>query len=272
MFENEDLVTEVTENVEETATEETVEEIPEVEAEEVITEEKPPKKMFSEEEVHQMMGERVARERRKMQRENEAKYGRLENALRAGTGKQTVEEITNELETFYRNQGVDIPQRPAFSQKDVEVLAAADAKEIIELGYDEAVAEANRLNAMDMKEMTERDKAVFVKLVDHINDTRAGRELEKIGVHKDVYGSEEFKEFASKFNSKTPITEVYKIYNSTKPTKEFKTAGSLKQTAKADGAVKEYYSPEEAAKFSVDDFNKNPALYEAVCKSMSKWK
>ena len=47
MFENENLVTDVTENVEETATEETVEEIPEVEAEEVVTEEEPQKRMYS---------------------------------------------------------------------------------------------------------------------------------------------------------------------------------------------------------------------------------
>ena len=48
--------------------------------------------------------------------------------------------------------------------------------------------------------------------------------------------------------------------------------GSMKNTDSADNSVKDYYSPEEAKKFSVEDFNKNPALFEAVKKSMQKWR
>ena len=47
--------------------------------------------------------------------------------------------------------------------------------------------------------------------------------------------------------------------------------GSMKHEPTKDTGVKEFYSHEEAKQFTVDDFNKNPALYEAVKKSMLKW-
>ena len=270
---DESFVPEGTENAEDI----TAEEIIEVEAEETAetetTEaEEEPEKTYTRDEVDDIVGKRLARERAKIHKEYDRKYGDLENVLKVGTGAKNVEEMTAQLTDFYQKNGIDIPQRPIYSPEDVEILAQADAKEIIGLGYDEAIREANRLNAMDIKDMTPRDKAVFVKLVDHINSTKTSRELEKIGVSKDVYSSDEFKEFASKFNPQTPITDIYQIYNSTKPKKNIKPAGSLKQTSNNDGAVKEYYSPEEAAKFSVEDFNKNPELYKAVCNSMQKWK
>jgi hypothetical protein len=47
--------------------------------------------------------------------------------------------------------------------------------------------------------------------------------------------------------------------------------GSMKSTP-SDNGVKDFYTPEEARSFTVEDFNKNPALYKAVEKSMLKWK
>ena len=90
---------------------------------------------------------------------------------------------------------------------------------------------------------------------------------------EDVYTSQEFKDFAAKFNSNTPITEVYDLYNKTiKPKKEIKPMGSMKNTASDDKGVKEFYSRDEALKFTKKDFDKNPALYAAVQASMLKWK
>ena len=53
--------------------------------------------------------------------------------------------------------------------------------------------------------------------------------------------------------------------------KEIKTMGSMKNATSEDGTVKDFYSYEEATKFTKKDFDKNPALYEAVRKSMTKW-
>lgn len=46
--------------------------------------------------------------------------------------------------------------------------------------------------------------------------------------------------------------------------------GSAKTTVVND-EVKEYYSPEEARKFTDEDLEKNPKLEEAILNSMLKW-
>ena len=47
--------------------------------------------------------------------------------------------------------------------------------------------------------------------------------------------------------------------------------GSMKNNTADNNAVKDFYSYEEASKFTKKDFDKNPALHEAVKKSMPKW-
>lgn len=259
MENNENLVLDGTENVEGTTTEETVEQVTE------------PVKTYTEEEVNQIVGKKIARERAKIQKENKRKYGRLEDVLRAGTGKESVEEMTDTFADFYRSKGIEIPQEPTYSKSDMEILARVDADEIIKSGFDEVVEEADRLTEIGVENMTAREKALFVKLTDHIKNTETSRELSKIGVTEDVYNSDEFKSFASKFDSKTPITEIYEIYNKTQPKKEIKTMGSIKNNT-VDTGVKDFYSREEALKFTREDFDKNPLLYKKVCESMPKWK
>lgn len=49
---------------------------------------------------------------------------------------------------------------------------------------------------------------------------------------------------------------------------------NLRGSARASVAgseIKEYYSPEEARKFTEEDFERNPKLEEAVERSMLKW-
>jgi hypothetical protein len=48
--------------------------------------------------------------------------------------------------------------------------------------------------------------------------------------------------------------------------------GSMKNTDSADNGIKEYYSPEEARKFTRKELDENPALFNAIRKSMQKWK
>lgn len=268
MENNENLVLEGTENVE-TATEETVEQAEVVETVEETVEE--PVKTYTEEEVNQIVGKRLARERAKMQKENNRKYGKLENVLRAGTGKESVEEITDTFTQYYESKGVEIPKEPTYTDNDIKVLARADADELIKLGFEEVVEEADRLNELGAANMNPREKALFIALTDHIKKTETSRELEKIGVTADVYESKEFKDFAKQFNSDTPITQIHKIYTQTQPKKQIKPMGSIKSTT-VDNGVKDFYSFEEASKFTKEDFDKNPALFKKVQESMTKWK
>ena len=253
MENNENFVAEqVTENVEQT------------------TEQTP--KTYTQEEVDAIVGKRLSRKEAKIRKEYDEKYGRLETVLKAGTGKSNVEEVTDTFEKYYTGKGIKIPQQPTYSDSDIAVLARAEADDIIRSGYEDVVEEVDRLSAIGYANMTAREKAVFKTLAEHRMNAERGRELSKLGVTEDVYNGQEFKDFAAQFNASTPIAKIYDIYAKTKPKKEHQTMGSMKSTGTSDNGVKDFYSFEEAKKFSKADFDKNPKLYDAVVKSMSKWK
>ena len=253
MENNENFVPEqVTENVEQT------------------TEQTP--KTYTQEEVDAIVGKRIARSKAKIEKEFQRKYGDLEEVLKAGTGKESVEEVTDTFKEFYQKKGIKIPERPKYSDEDIAVLARAEADEIIRSGYEEVVEEVDRLAGVGFANMDARQKAVFKVLADHRQSAERGRELSQIGVTKDVYDSKDFTDFAAKFNSTTPIKDIYEIYSKTQPKKEIRTMGSMKNSNSGDNAVKDFYTPEEARKFTRKDYDNNPALFAAVEKSMLKWK
>lgn len=266
MNENENLVTEVTENVEDVTTEETSEQV-----EQIAT----PEKVYTEAEFNEKfdsaVGKKLARQEAKIRKEYERKYGGLYDVLKTGTGIEDVGEMTNTFKDFYSQKGIEFPSEPNYSPKDVEILAKAEANEIIKSGFEDVIEEADRLNELGVENMTPREKALFVALTEHIKTTETSQELAKIGVTKDVYNSKEFQDFAKQFTSDVPISTVYEIYNKTQPKKEFKDMGSIKHTTANDTGIKDFYSKEEAAKFTKADFDNNPALYKRVCESMTKW-
>ncbi len=252
MENNENLVTEqVTENVEQT------------------TEQTP--KLYTQEEVNSIVGKSKARTRAKIEKEYQQKYGDLETVLKAGTGKENVQEMTDTFRDFYQKKGITIPNKPNYSDRDIEVLARAEAAEIINAGFDEVVEEVERLSELGVANMTARDKAMFKTLAEYRQKTERSNELARIGVTEDVYNSPEFTDFAAQFNSNTPIGTIYDMYRKMNPQKEVKTMGSMKSSTPPDNGVKDFYSRDEALKFTEKDYAKNPALYEAVRKSMTKW-
>jgi hypothetical protein len=223
--------------------------------------------------LNEIMPRKVARKEARIRKEYEQKYGDLINVLKVGTGKESVEEITDGLKQFYESKNINIQQAtPTYSDKDIETLAKAEAAEVIGLGLDDVVEEVERLTELGFDNMSARDKAYFKVLAEHRQKTERHNELSKIGVTDDVLNSKEFNDFAAQFNSKTPIADIYNIYKNQQPKKEFKTAGSMKNNTAESGGVKDYYSYEEAMKFTKEDFDKNPDLFKAVEASMHKWK
>ena len=258
MNENENLVTEeveVTENVEQT------------------TEETP--KTYTEAEFNakldEVLGKKIARREAKIRKEYDRKYGRLEEVLKAGTGKESVDEISDTFADFYEKKGIKINKTPEYSTRDIEVLAKAEADEIISAGFEDVVDEVDRLTELGVANMTAREKAVFKVLAEHRQKTEQTSELAKLGVTADVYESKEFKEFASMYHSDVPITKVYEQYAKTIPKKEIHTMGSMKNSTSTDSTIKDFYTRDEALQFTKKDFDKNPALYKAVEASMLKW-
>ena len=255
---------EMPENVEGTPTEESVEQVTE------------PEKVYTEEEFNrkldEVLGKKIARNNAKIRKEYEQKYGELETVLRAGTGKEDVIEIADTFRDFYEKKGIQMPMKPSYSSKDIEILARAEADDIIKAGFDEVVEEVDRLAKIGVSNMDSREREVFKTLAEYRQNTERSKELSKIGVTKEEYESKEFQEFASKFNSGTSIVDIYNIYEKTKPKKEIRQPGSMKNAAEKEDTVKDFYSYEEAKKFTKKDFDRNPELFKAVERSMPKWK
>lgn len=258
----ENIVLENTENVE-TTTEEIIEQVEQ------------PAKVYTEEEFRQkldeVLGKKVARKEAKIRKEYEKKYGGLETVLKAGTGKENVEDMTSTFREFYEKKGIQIPTEPTYSSRDIEVLARAEADEIIKAGLEDVIEEVDRLADIGLGNMDAREKAMFKTLAEYRQTAERGKALSKIGVTEEVYNSKEFKDFAGKFSSSTPITEVYEIYSKMQPKKDIKTMGSMKNTTVKDTGVKDFYTKDEALQFTRKDFDKNPALFKAVEQSMYKW-
>lgn len=230
-----------------------------------------PVKTYSEDEVNEIVSKRLARNSAKIRKEYEKKYGELEAVLKAGTGKEDVSEMTDTFKQFYESKGIKMPTSPTYNEREIEVLAQAEANDIISAGFDEVVEETERLMSIGVENMSAREKMVFKALAEHRQSTERGIELAKIGVTEEIYDSKDFKDFAAKFGSHTPVTEIYEIYNKTQPRKEVRTPGSMKSGPTADNGVKDFYTRDEALKFTKKDFDNNPELFKAVERSMTKW-
>lgn len=208
----------------------------------------------------------------RQKREYESKYSRLETVLNAGLGTSTMEEATNKLEGFYREKGIDIPTQPQYSTEEIEMLGEAEAKRFInDYDYEEVVEEVDRLANIGTNNMTPRELALFKNLAEYRQTEGRKRELTSIGVKEDLINSEEFKTFASQFNEKIPMKTVYDLYTKTQPKPKVEPIGSMKNTPIKDTGVKEFYTRDEALKFTKKDFDENPELFKAVEQSMYKW-
>lgn len=264
MENNEELVNE-TENVELTTEEIEDVETPEEEPKEELQE--PVEEMIPKSKAEEMVKKRLLRQENKLRKEYAKKYGRLETVVNAGLGTESTEEAVNKLTEFYESKGINIPSEPRYSDRDLEVLASAEADEIISSGYDDIVEEVDRLAQLDVKSMSQREKLVFTKLANARKSIEEEKELESIGISKKDLESEEFKEFIKDLNPNLTLKRKYELYQKNKPKEEIKQIGSLQSGKSKD--VKEYYSDKEISNMTLDDLD-NDEVWEAVRKSMTK--
>ena len=262
---NERELVEQTENVEGQTTEEIVD--GETAAEEEVVE-----KTFTPEEVDEIVAKKVGRTKAKMRREFErelAAYKEAEMVLNSGLQTSNITDATQKMREFYEEQGVTIPERPQYSNEDLKVLAANEAQKIIELGLDEVIEEVDRL--ANKKERTAREDILFTQLAEYRQKEAEKSELAKIGVKPEALDDSDFKEFQKNLNPKMSVKEQYEMYLKFKPKAKVEPIGSMKGTKAEESAVKDYYSYEEAMKFTREDLDKNPALVKALERSMQRW-
>lgn len=263
MEDNKELVEE-TENVEETTEETLEEETPEEPIEEVEETEEDRINRLVNEKVNEILPKKMARKEAKLRKEFTRKYGRLETVVNAGLETNNIDDAVEKLTDFYTKRGINIPNEPQYSDRDLEVLASDDADEIISSGYEDIVDEVDRLASIGADNMTQRDKLVFVKLSNERKRIEDIKELASIGINVEDL-DDEFREYESKLNPNLSMKEKYEMYQSSKP-KKVNTIGSMKGIS--EQKVKDYYSPEEISRLTEEDLD-DPKIWEAVRKSMT---
>lgn len=261
----------VEENLEE-PTENLVEETPESvdNTPEVEETSEPEVQTYTQEDVNKILEARTNSLNRKHQKELD-KYRQTESILKQGLAVDNIDDINKQLTEFYKEQGVEITPGSNFNDRDEQILARADIDEIISLGDGEVMDTARELASK--KNRTVREETIFQGLMKEIGIKQAVAELSKSGADKSIYESDGFKTFASQFNPNVPVTDIYSLYTKTLPQKKQpETAGSMK-SVQVTNEIKDFYTPEEAKKFTDADYDKNPALFDAVVRSMQsgKW-
>jgi len=267
---NEENLVNTTENVEGQTTEENVG-VETVEQSETV--EMP--KTYTEEElnarVDELLAKKIARKEARIRKEYDKKYGKLESVLKAGTGEDDLNKLTDTFTDFYTKKGIQLPTEPTYSENDMRVLANAEAQSIIESGFDDVVEEVDRLAELGIDNMSPREKLVFTKLAEYRQTEQDRKDLAKIGVSTSALEDNDFIEFAKKLNPSMSTKEKYEMYTQFKPKPKVEPMGSMKNNTSNDTGVKDFYTRDEALKFTKKDFDKNPALFKAVEQSMLKW-
>ena len=225
-------------------------------------------KLFSQNELDEKIKERVGRTERKSKRELAKKdkeierYKQLEKTLRAGLGiEEDDEDILEKVNNFYKEQGVDIPKyESAFNKRDAERLGEYDAKDLIDSAeFSEIQDRANELASLKQKgKISPREESEFMKLGNYLTNELKIKELKEKGADEKILEDKGFKEFSEKFNSETPISDIYDLYsklNYKEPDKPDST-GSIKSTVGVS-KIKKFYTSEEVDKLSSKDLD-NP--------------
>lgn len=227
--------------------------------EEEIVDERPTEEEIQER-INNAVESRLARERRK----NEDLY-RIEDTLKKALGVEDRKEIIKNLGTFYKEQGIDIPNYR--SERDEKILAKADAEEIKKLGYEEMEAEANRLASIP--ERSVREQTIFMELGKALTEQNQIKELKEKGLNADILDNKDFKSFKEKFSSDVGISEIYELYQKVNTKKEKPSSpGSVKSTT-TNKDEKEFFTSKELDQLTEKDLD-NPKILEKAIKSMSK--
>lgn len=272
LFAEESETTDYEEDVtdeEEVVEEETTEETEETSEVEESTEEPEKVKTFTQEEVNEMMKDRIKRERNRLDREHReqlSKYEELAYLTQEGLKASNLEETLEKSRNFYGKQG--IKYTPAKNTREDEILANAYAREIIEESesIEEIKAVADKLLKKGVN-ISNREKLVVQCLISEMESRERLSNLKKLGVKEEVYNSKEFRDFEKKFAKDTPISDVYDLYRAkTKSTKIVENPGSMKSVPTKE--KKKYITEAEYDRMTDKEIEENMDL---IRESMSKW-
>lgn len=238
---------------------------------EEIKEEEPQGKFYTDEEFNKAVNEvadrRVARKMRKFERELD-KYKDTENVLKSQLGGENIDEINTNLRNLYENEGVQLPSRYVSEDKGyIEYLATQDSDDVIAEGYDAIKSEANRLATIGYDNLNSKDKIVFTKLCDALDNEEDKRTLKSLNVDTKILEDNDFISYRQQFNRNVPISKIYEMYSGIKETK-INTPGDLSNNSTVE---KEYFTDEEINALTMEDLD-DPAIWDKLRKTQTKQK
>lgn len=228
-------------------------------------------KTFTQEEVDGMMANRLARERSKFEQNIKREYGPLMDVLSAGTGKTNPREIAEHLRTYYQGKGATLPEQPAFSERDIAILAQADAKEIISFGADEVKDEVARLEKLGDDGRSPKENALLRVLAEHQQAQQRRADFLEHGITEQELESTDFQALVDLCSASTPAEKICEHYRLLHPKQAIQTMGSVQNTPTDTKGIKDFYTPEDVDRLTAADY-KNPKVMERVRESMLKWK
>lgn len=233
-------------------------------------------KEFTQDELNSIIQERVRklnnasrRNEENIRQEYENRLSEIENVLNAGFGTKSLDEGIDRITKLCEEKGIKIPKKSnQFSKDDLQILANANAQNIINDGYESIENELSRLTKKGTEKMSEREKLVFLRLNDEKNKLDARKELKSIGAKDEILESKEYNDFADKFvGSKFSSKEIYEMYmKENKPKEEAEPIGSLKNPNPKE--KKKYISEAEYDKMTDKEIEENMDL---IRESMQHW-
>ena len=234
------------------------------------TEEPEKVKTFTQEEVNNMIRDRLTRERNNLDRKYKdelSKYEELAYLTQKGLKAESLEETLEKSRSFYGKQGITYTQ--VRNTRDEEILADADVSMIIDSSdnLDDIESEIKRILAKGNNVST-REKIVAEKLIRELETRQELQELAKIGVKPEEYNSKEFIEFKKKFNMKeTSIGDIYELYSTkNKSTRKVENPGSMKSIPAKE--KKKYITEAEYDRMTDKEIEENMDL---IKESMLRW-
>ena len=175
-------------------------------------------KQLTQEDIDNAVKSRVGRVERKYKRELAEKDNELEelrqlkSTLRKGLELNEDDNVLEKVNSFYKEQGVDVPQfESSTNKRDTQRLGELDAQDLIgSADFDEIQNRANELNKkIQQGKITERENAEFMQLGSYLTKELQAKELKEKGADENIIDDKSFKDFVSKFNSNMPISEIY---------------------------------------------------------------
>lgn len=278
--ENEEMETDaIDEEVEETEEDSEDEDNSEDEddSEEETDSEEKSEKTFTQEELNSIVQERVRklnntskRNEESIRREYEDRMSEIESVLNAGFGTSNLEEGVDRIRELCKQKGIDIPKnnKGQYSKEDLKILADANAREIINDGYEAIENELSRLTRKGADKMSEREQMIFLTLDEEKKKLDSRKELKSIGAKDEILESKEYNDFADKFaGSKFTSKEIYQMYiKENKPKEKAEPIGSMKNPNPKE--KKKYITEAEYDKMTEKEIEEN---LELIHKSMLSW-